>query len=513
MTLERTDRSVAPGTVYLVGAGPGDPELLTVRAAELIRAAGAVFYDALVSDDVLALISPEAERVFVGKRGGRLAISQEQINPRLVAAAARHRVVVRLKGGDPFVFGRGGEEALALTAAEVPWEVVPGITAGVAAPAYARIPVTHRGVASSVTLLTGHEDPTKVSTDLDWEQLGGGTGTLVFYMGLGRMAENFARLIDAGRDPETPAAVIENGTLPDQRTVTGTLRSLPGLAAAATVAAPALVVVGEVVGLRQALTPHRDRPLAGRRIVVTRARAQASALSGALRGLGAEVVEFPTIRIEDPADGAPLLRAARNASSYDWIVFTSVNGVERFWGALRSTGGDARAFARARICAIGPATEAKLKEHGLVADIVPESYVAEAVVAALGAEGIAGKRVLLPRATTARDVLPRGLRELGATVDEVAAYRTVPDGSGGADLRVQLAADRIDVVTFTASSTVHNWVKLLGTDIGAAEVATIGPITSGTARDLGFPVHVEAGTYTIPGLVAALCERYTNGAV
>lgn len=500
-----------PGTVYLVGAGPGDPCLLTLRAAELLGTAGAVFYDALVGDGVLARIAPAAERVFVGKRGGAPAIAQEEINRRLVTAAARHPIVVRLKGGDPFVFGRGGEEALALAAAGVAWEVVPGVTAGVAAPAYAGIPVTHRGITSSVTLLTGHEDPTKQRSDLAWGRLAGGPGTLVFYMGLGRMAANFARLVEEGRDPATPAAVIENGTLPGQRVLTGTLRSLPGLAAAAEIAAPALVVVGEVVRLRESLAWFRDRPLAGRRIVVTRARAQASALSGALRILGAEVVEFPTIRIEDPPDGAPLRRAARELPSYDWVIFTSVNGVERFWAALREEGRDARAFARSQICAIGPATEAKLTGHGLVADLVPESYVAEALVTAFRGRDIAGKRVLIPRAESAREVLPRGLRELGATVDVVAAYRTVPDGSRGADLLAELAAHRVDAVTFTASSTVRNWIELVGTEIGAAEVATIGPVTSGTARDLGLPVHVEAKTYTIPGLVTALCERYANG--
>ncbi|CAN5151284.1 uroporphyrinogen-III C-methyltransferase [soil metagenome] len=511
MTRGKGVRDFPPGTVYLVGAGPGDPGLLTLRAAQLLETAGAVFYDALVGDGVLRLISPEAERVFVGKRGGEPAISQEEINRRLVSAAARHRTVVRLKGGDPFVFGRGGEEALALAAASIPWEVVPGITAGVAAPAYAGVPVTHRGIASSVTLLTGHEDPAKETSDLDWERLAGGKGTLVFYMGLGRMADNFARLLGSGRNADTPAAVIENGTLPGQRTVTGTLRSLPALAEAANISAPALVVVGEVVGLRERLAPSRDRPLAGRRIVVTRARAQASALSDALRSLGAEVVEFPTIRIDDPVDGEPLRRGVRELSSYDWVVFTSVNGVDRFWSALRAEGGDARAFGRTRLCAIGPATQAKLKEHGLIADVVPDSFVAEALVAALRGSDLAGKRVLLPRAAAARDVLPRGLRELGATVDEVAAYRTIPDGSGGGGLEAELAADRIDVITFTASSTVQNWVKLVGTALGIAEVATIGPITSGTARDLGLPVHLEAEEYTIPGLVAALCARYTEG--
>ncbi|HEX6040737.1 uroporphyrinogen-III C-methyltransferase, partial [Longimicrobium sp.] len=320
------------GTVYLVGAGPGDPGLLTLRAAELMERADVLVYDALVSPAIMER-APRAERVYVGKRGGEHHRTQDQINAILVDLARRHRTVVRLKGGDPFVFGRGGEEALVLMRAGIPFEVVPGVTAGIAAPAYAGIPVTQRGMAASVAFVTGHEDPTKPDTDVDWAHLARGVGTVVFYMGVGKMAENFRRLVEHGRGADTPAAAIEWGTYPRQRTVTGTLETLPAIAKEAGIGAPSLIVVGEVVALREELGWWDRRPLSGKRIVVTRARAQASDFAAELEALGAEVVQFPTIRIVPPADEAPLLEAAAQAGSYDWIVFTSVNGVERFWHA------------------------------------------------------------------------------------------------------------------------------------------------------------------------------------
>jgi uroporphyrinogen III methyltransferase/synthase len=422
-------------------------------------------------------------------------------------------VIVRLKGGDPFVFGRGGEEALALRAAGVPFEVVPGVTAGVAAPAYAGIPVTHRGLSASVTLVTGHEDPAKAETDLDWQGLARGTGTLVFYMSVGKMEENFGRLMAGGRSPETPAAAIEWGTYPRQRTVTGTLATLPEIVRAEKIGAPSIVLVGDVVSLRDELAWFDRRPLSGKRIVVTRARAQASELASALEELGAEAVQLPVIRIELPEDEAPLRRAVDEAGAFDWIVFTSANGVDRFFSVLSSTGKDARALAGASVCAIGPATAAALARHGIRADLVPPEFVAESTVEALAAAtDLRGKRILLPRAEVARDVLPAGLRERGAEVVEVAAYRTVHDGSGAEEVRRRLAAGEIDAVTFTASSTVRNFVDLVGTDTGAAKVASIGPITSGTVREMGMRVDVEAEEYTIPGLVRALRAFYTENA-
>ena len=499
------------GTVYLVGAGPGDPGLLTLRAAELMERADVLVYDALVSPAIMER-APRAERVYVGKRGGEHHRTQEQINQILVDLAGKHRTVVRLKGGDPFVFGRGGEEALVLAGAGIPFEVVPGVTAGIAAPAYAGIPVTQRGMAASVAFVTGHEDPTKPDTDVDWAHLARGVGTVVFYMGVGKMADNFRRLVEHGRHADTPAAAIEWGTYPRQRTVTGTLRTLPAIAKEAGIGAPSLIVVGEVVSLRDVLGWWDRRPLSGRRIVVTRARAQASEFAAELEALGAEVVQFPTIRLVAPADEAPLLQAAAQAGTFHWIVFTSVNGVERFWDALARQGRDARALGGVRVCAIGPATAAELERRGVVPDVVPDEFVAEAAIEALdAADDLRGRRILLPRADIARAVLPEQLRARGAEVVEVAAYTTVQDGADAERVRGLLQRGQVDVVTFTASSTVRNFVDLVGADVGGARVASIGPITSGTARELGLAVDLEAEEYTIPGLARAIRDFYAAG--
>jgi uroporphyrinogen III methyltransferase/synthase len=496
------------GTVYLVGAGPGDPGLLTLRAAELIARADVLVYDALVSPAILERATAP-RRIYVGKRGGDHSRTQDEINDILVDLAREHRCVVRLKGGDPFVFGRGGEEALILARAGVPFEVVPGVTAGIAAPAYAGIPVTQRGMAASVAFVTGHEDPTKVDTDVDWAHLARGVGTVVFYMGVGRMAENFRRLVEAGRAPDTPAAAIEWGTYPRQRTVTGTLTTLPAIAREAGIGAPSLIVVGEVASLREQLAWWDRRPLSGKRIVVTRARAQASEFAATLQALGAEVVQFPTIRIADAPDPEPLRRAAAQAGSFHWVVFTSVNGVERFWNALREQGCDARSLGGVKVCAIGPATAEALSRRGISPDAVPEEFVAESAVETLLAAGVgAGTRILLPRAEIARPVLPDRLRQAGAEVVEVTAYTTVQDGAGAERVRAMLDAGEVDVLTFTASSTVSSFVSLVGDDVGNATVASIGPVTSATARELGLRVDVEAEEYTIPGLVKAIRSRY-----
>jgi uroporphyrinogen III methyltransferase/synthase len=492
------------GTVYLVGAGPGDPGLLTLRAAELMERADVLVYDALVSPAIMDR-APHVERVYVGKRGGEHSRTQEQINAVLVDLAGKHRTVVRLKGGDPFVFGRGGEEALVLARAGIPFEVVPGVTAGIAAPAYAGIPVTQRGMAASVAFVTGHEDPTKPDTDVDWAHLARGVGTVVFYMGVGKMADNFRRLTEHGRSADTPAAAIEWGTYPRQRTVTGTLRTLPAIAKEAGIGAPSLIVVGEVVSLRDTLGWWDRRPLSGRRIIVTRARAQASEFAAALEALGAEVVQFPVIRIVPAEDEAPLRAAAAQAGTFDWIVFTSANGVERFWYALAEQRCDARALGGVRVCAIGPATAAELERRGVTPDLVPDEFVAESAVRALLAAGpVHGARILVPRAAVARPVLPDALRQAGAEVVEVAAYATVQDGGGAERVRAMLDRGEVDAVTFTASSTVKNFVELVGAEVGRAKVASIGPVTSATARELGLAVDVEAAEYTTPGLVAAL---------
>lgn len=495
----------AVGTVYLVGAGPGDPGLLTLRGAELIAAADAVVYDALANPALLEHARTNVELHDVGKRAGRHSRTQDEINALLVELAARHASVVRLKGGDPFVFGRGGEEALALRAAGVPFEIVPGVTAGVAAAAYAGIPVTQRGMAATLTFATGHEDPDKPGSDLDWAGLARVGGTVVFYMGVGRMAENFRRLVDAGRSADTPAAIIEWGTYARQRTVSGTIATLPDLAARAGIGAPALIVVGGVVHLRDSLRWFDVRPLTGMRVVVTRARAQASSLARALTDLGAEVIEFPTIRIAPPSDLAPLQDAVRRLPEFGWIVFTSANGVEAFFAALCSAGLDARALAGARLCAVGPATAAALARHGLRADLIPPEYVGDAVVGALaGAGELREARVLLVRAEVARAALPDELRARGATVHEVAVYQTLPDAGDAARVRELFAARQVDVVTFTAGSTVRNFAALVGPDLGGAAVISIGPRTSEAARAAGYEVAAEAGVHTVEGVVAAV---------
>lgn len=498
------------GIVYLVGAGPGDPGLLTRRAAELLARADVVVHDALVGPEVLGLAS-RAERVYVGKRGGTHSLPQEEINRLLVELAGRHEVVVRLKGGDPFVFGRGGEEALTLREAGVPFEVVPGVTAGIAAPAYAGIPVTHRHLASTVTFATGHEDPSKGDTDVDWDTLARGAGTVVFYMGVSRMAHNFRRLIEAGRPADTPAAAIEWGTYPRQRTVVGTLATLPALAREARLGAPALVVVGPVVRLREELAWFDRRPLAGRRVVVTRARAQASELARRLEAMGAEVIEFPAIRVAPPEDPAPLRAAAAAAGTFDWIVLTSANGVDAFFGALADAGRDARALARAKVCAVGPATAEALRARGILPDLVPPTFLGEAAARALVDAGeAAGRRILLPRADIARRELPDALAAAGAEVVDVPAYRTVADGEGADALRARLDAGEVDWITFTAASTVRHFVERVGAPAGA-RLASIGPQTSAAAREHGLAVDVEADPHTIPALVDAVA-RAASGA-
>jgi uroporphyrinogen III methyltransferase/synthase len=491
-----------PGVVYLVGAGPGDPGLMTARALELIAAADTIFYDRLIPPGALAGAREDAELVYVGKEPGRPSIPQEEIAERLVEAARAGRSVVRLKGGDPFVFGRGGEEAEALRAAGVEYEVVPGITAGVAASAYAGIPVTHRDDASAVAFVTGHEDPEKAEAALDWEALARFPGTLVFYMGVRRLADNAGALIAAGRDRDEPAAAVERGTMDGQRTVSATLGTIADEVARAGIGAPAVIVVGEVVGRRDALAWLEQRPLHGRSVVVTRARAQASGLARTLRLLGAEVVELPAIRIEPRIEGDEVRRAVAEIEAYSLVCLTSPNGVRLLFEALAAAGRDARALAGATVAAIGPGTAAALSEHGIRADVVPGRFVAEALLEELDAVEVEGRRVLVARAAEARDVLPDGLRERGAEVDEVALYETVREEPAPEALA---AAAEADYVTFTSSSTVRNLAEALGGRFpNRARVISIGPVTSAAAREAGISVDAEAERHDIDGLVAAL---------
>jgi uroporphyrinogen III methyltransferase/synthase len=491
-----------PGVVYLVGAGPGDPGLISARALELIAAADLILYDRLVGERILGGARPEARLIYVGKRPGEPTVEQEEIERMMIESAKAGRTVVRLKGGDPFVFGRGGEEGEALFTAGIRFEVVPGVTAGIAAPAYAGIPVTHRADASAVAFITGHEDPEKPESALDWDAIAAFPGTLVFYMGVKRLPEIAAALIAGGRSHDQPAAVIERGTLPSQRTVTATLAEIAATAEREGIGAPAVTVVGPVAARRGELAWLERRPLFGRRVVVTRARAQASGLARRLADLGAEVVELPAIRIE-PRIGSDEVRRAVNAlHSYALVCLTSQNGVRLLFEAMAAAGLDARALASAQVAAIGPGTAAELAAHGVRADIVPERSIAEALAEALEEVPVKGRPVLVARAAEARDVLPEALRGRGAEVDVVALYETVAEAPDPAAVE---AAQGADYVTFTSSSTVRNLVAALpGRLPGAARVVSIGPVTSDAAREAGLQVDVEAGRHDVEGLIEAL---------
>jgi len=475
---------------------------MTARSLVLIASADAIFYDRLIPPGALAGAHEGAELVYVGKQPGVPSVPQEEIGERLIEAARAGKSVVRLKGGDPFVFGRGGEEGEALREAGIDFEVVPGITAGVAATAYAGIPVTHRDEASAVAFVTGHEDPEKDESALDWEALARFPGTLVFYMGVKRLAENAAALIAAGRDADEPAAAIERGTWPGQRTVEATLGAIAEAVAREGIKAPALIVVGPVARRREQLEWMERRPLHSRRVVVTRARAQASGLAATLRDLGAEVVELPAIRIEPRIESDEVRAAVKSLTDYSLICLTSPNGVRLLFEAMEARGRDARALAGATVAAIGPGTARALAKHGIAADIVPERFVAEALVEALAGVEVEGRRVLVARATEARDVLPDALRERGAEVDVVALYGTVREQPDPEQIE---AAQGADYVTFTSSSTVTNLVEALGDRFPTnARVVSIGPVTSEAARAAGLQVDVEAERHDIDGLLAAL---------
>ena len=481
-------------TIYLVGAGPGDPGLMTARSLELIASADVIVHDRLIPATALDGARPDALRFYVGKEGGGPSVSQDEIGSLLLSHGAAGRDVVRLKGGDPFVFGRGGEEAELLREAGVDFEVVPGITAGVAAPAYAGIPVTHRDAASAVAFLTGHEDPDKAESALDWSALAAFPGTLVVYMGVQQLQSIAERLIEGGRPGTEPAAVIERGTLPGQRVVSGTLATIAQIAGEGGIRAPAVSLFGPVASLRRNLGWFEARPLSGRAIAVTRARAQSSGLARRLRELGADVVEAPAIRI------APLDGPAPEMSRYDLVCLTSPNGVHLLFKRLLAAGRDARSLAGARVAAIGPGTAAALAAHGIVTDVVPEQFVAEGLVDALA--GVEVTRALVARAAQARDVLPDALRERGAEVDVLALYETVAEPI---DERLRVAVAGADYVTFTSSSTVRFFFAQAGDALAdTTRLASIGPVTSDTLREHGREPDVEAARHDIDGLVAAL---------
>lgn len=485
-------------TVYLVGAGPGDPGLMTVRGAEVLATADVVVYDRLSVADLLDLAPPDALRISVAKSAGRAVMPQEEINALLVEHGRSGRSVVRLKGGDPFVFARGGEEAEALRAAGVHYEVVPGVTSAIAVPAYAGIPVTLRHSSTSFTVITGHEDPDSGDT-IDWDAVARLGGTIVLLMAVGRIVPIVDRLLSAGLPPDTPAAAIRWGTRPEQHTIRSTVQAI----VREELEAPSVIVIGQVAGTD--LDWFESRPLLGTRVVVTRPRQQVSRLADRLRDEGAATIAVPTIEIVDPDDGGVALRAAvAELRSYDWVVLTSANGAERFCAELR----DARDLATCRIAAIGPGTADVLLDHNLVADVVPERFVAESLLEALPLPSADDHgRVLLARAAVARDVLPDGLRAMGWRVDVVDAYRTVPVAPTDEQrARVREA----DVVTFTSASTVENWVAAFGPDEVPAMVACIGPITADAARRAGVRVDLIADVHTIDGLVDAIVERVAH---
>ncbi|MFO0773362.1 MAG: uroporphyrinogen-III C-methyltransferase [Nitrospiraceae bacterium] len=506
------------GIVYLVGAGPGDPGLLTLKGQACLAMADVVLYDYLANPDLLQHAKPTAERIYVGRRGRGGYLDQLAINRQLVEQAQAGRVVVRLKGGDPFVFGRGGEEAEAMAAAGIPFEIVPGVTAATAVPAYAGIPVTHRTMASTVAFVTGHEDPTKREEALEWPKLATADGTLVFFMGMKTLPSIVARLRQDGRAADTPIALIHWGTWPKQRTVVGTLADIVAQSAAAKFEPPTLIVVGEVVGLRTTLNWFESKPLFGKRILVTRPKRQAAEFSRLLTAAGAEAVECPTIETVPPPSWEPVDAAIAAIRTFDWLLFTSVNGIAPFMARLDRAGLDARALAALKICCIGPRTADELRGYGLRADLIPAEYQAEGVLAALQAEGVQGKKILIARAEVAREILPEQLRAMGADVLVVPVYRTIrPEGSF-AQMLDEVRGGAIDMLTFTSSSTVQNFAALfddreaLRRATERVPVACIGPITADTARSYGLPVTVQAPENTVPALAGAIVAHFQTRA-
>ncbi len=502
------------GKVSLVGAGPGDPGLITVAGMDRIRTADVIVYDRLISPRLLDDARAEAEQIYVGKLPGD-SHDQDAINRLLIEKARAGKRVVRLKGGDPFVFGRGGEEAEALRAAGIPFEIIPGITSAIAVPAYAGIPVTHRGVASSFAVVTGHEEPGKPETAIDWAHLATAVDTLVFLMGVKALPEIVASLVQYGRPSTTPVAVIRWGTTPEQQTVTGTLADIVDRVTEANIQPPAITVVGEVVRMRDKIAWFENRPLFGKRVLITRTRRQASVLARLLADEGAVPIELPSIEIKPVEDTAAIGRAVQAIQSgeYAWVIFTSANAVELIFEHLTERTLDARVFSGGHVAAIGPATASALARWGIVADLVPEEYVAESIVRSMRDLLIRGQRVLLPRAESAREELITGLTTLGVTVDEIPIYRAGVPTDAPPEALADLREGRIDIVTFTASSTVRNLVEMLGdnTPLEQPLIACIGPITAETARELGLRVDIMAAEYTVEGLVEALKAHFEGG--
>jgi uroporphyrinogen III methyltransferase/synthase len=502
------------GIVYLVGAGPGDYGLISLKAIECIKQADTIVYDRLADDRLLDAARPDVELIYVGKASSDHTMRQEDINQLLVDKAKENKTVVRLKGGDPFVFGRGGEEALTLLENGLPFEVVPGITSAISVPAYAGIPVTHRGIATSFAVITGHEDPTKGESSMKWDKLATAVDTLVFLMGVENLPYITGQLIKHGRPADTPAAVIRWGTKPEQEVLVTTVGRAAAEVAAKGLKPPAIFLVGQVVSLREKLAWFDNKPLFGKKMLVTRAREQASILTDGLAKLGADCIEAPAIKIVPPASYDRLDEAIARLNEYQWLIFTSPNGVDYFFARLAAAKLDTRAIA-AKVAAIGSQTAGRLKSYGIVADIVPAEFRAEGIIEALAGYIAPGMKVLIPRALVARDILPEKLTELGAAVNVVPAYQTVTGDTDGQALAAKLAAGEIELVTFTSSSTVTNLLALLGENgaqlVAGAKVACIGPITAGTCLQHGIKPDIIAEEYTIKGLVEAITTLYRKG--
>jgi len=510
MSASRRSSAKAKGICYLVGAGPGDLGLMTLRAKECVELAEVLVYDYLCNPQILRWARPDADLIYAGKKAGEHTMSQDEINATIVKRAKEGKAVVRLKGGDPMVFGRGGEEAEELRAAGIPFEIVPGISSTIAGPAYAGIPVTHRQHNTALTIFTGHEDPTK-PVSLDYAKLAKAEGTKVMLMGIGRIKEIAGAFIANGAAPDTPVALVRWATTPRQQTLVGTLKNIAAKVKKTGFAAPAVVVIGSVVALHKKIGWFENRPLFGKRIVVTRTRKQAGVLSRQLEALGADVYELPTIRIEPPVDLRDFAELVKDAHTYDWLVFTSPNGVDAFFEWFDKLYDDARSIGGVRIAAIGPGTATRIKEHRLAVDLMPEKdFVAEGLIAAFKEKegGVENLNVLWVKAEKTRDVLGKALQEMGAIVDEAIAYRTVAETGDPLGAQARLAEEGADMITFTSSSTVEHFMDLDLPWPEGMEVASIGPVTSQTATELGLEVTIEAERHDIPGLVQAIVDHY-----
>jgi uroporphyrinogen III methyltransferase/synthase len=500
------------GKVYIIGAGPGDPGLITVKARQCLRDADVVIYDHLVSEEVLAYIGKQARLIYAGKQGSHHPLPQDEINALVLKEAEEGNIVVRLKGGDPFIFGRGGEEAAELAKAGVPFEIVPGVSSAVAAPAYAGIPLTHRHYASTVAFITGHETTAKSDSEVDWQAMAA-AGTIVVLMGVKNLPHVVASLMSGGKDPLTPAALIRWGTTPDQETIVAPLGDIVRVTAEKCFEPPAVLVVGGVVGLRKQLNWFEKKPLFGKGVVITRPREQAEEFADLLRRQGAKVIYFPTIKVVPVAAGQELDRAIGSVETYQWLIFTSANGARIFFQRFRELGRDIRDLKGVHICTIGPATAQVVEERGIKVDLVPASFVAEGVVEAFRSRELTGQRILLPRAEVARDVIPEGLTQLGAQVDVVNAYRTVSSGLEGAGLKELLSKGDVDIVTFTSPSIFKNFREIMGEDFhlpSGIKIACIGPVTAAAVEKSGLKIDIMPERYTIPGLVEAMIDFFVT---